>query len=583
MHILGLNIGHNATACLLTDGKIVECVSEERFSRIKNHSGIPFRSIEYLMKHNGLTLSEVDHIVFDQHYEIESDPYMGKRIMENYTNKSFKNKIISKLGYRRPELYHNLLSIKRSLKPIEKREHRLRRLSHGISRALQFPIDKIMVIDHHLAHAMATCFNLPQDKKTLIFTLDGEGNGTCATVSIYDGREIKVISRTNKRASLGYLYGNATLALGMKPLEHEFKVMGLAPYAKEHNIAKVYPRFKELIRLGEGLEFTSEFEMIFSDNFFLDEMKFVRFDIVAGAVQKLAEELVTAWVQKAVKQTGIDSIALSGGVFMNVKANQKIAELSEVKSLFVMPSAGDESNAIGSCMYGYKMYCNQHNLPFSPEPMQDLYLGPEYDEKYVNNFIRKEEVTKKYKVSTPKNINKEIARLLSKGEIVARCSGKSEWGARALGNRSIIANPSHPETIRFLNEAIKDRDFWMPFTPSMLDSEMSKYIVNPKKIAAPYMVLTFDSTELAQKHLPAAMHPYDRTIRPQMVYEKWNPDYYAILKEFKKLTGIGAVLNTSFNLHGEPNVLTPEDALHTVENSGLKYLVLDKYLLEKII
>jgi len=576
MYLLGLNIGHNATACLLKDGKILGCISEERFSRIKNHAGIPKASISYLLKDNNIKLSDIDLIVLDDHYTIHTNPKFGQQFLESYTKKSFKSRILSSLGYKYPNLFRKYLFL-RSNKKARNRPI----LRKQISKVLSFPESKIKIIDHHFAHANSTCFNLNK-KKTLIFTLDGEGSGACASVNIFDGKNIKVISRSSKHASLGYLYSTTTMFLGMKPLEHEFKVMGLAPYSKEHNIAKLYPEFKKLVWIDNKLRFQSKFNMPFNDHFLFNEMKFQRFDVIAGAVQKMVESLACEWVSKAIKKTGISNIALSGGVFMNVKAIMKIAQLDEVKSLFVIPSAGDESNAIGCCFHGYNLFCKENNLTFDPKPIEDLYLGPEYNDEYIESLISEKNLRKKYKVTKPKNMNKAVASLLAKGEIVSRCSGKSEWGARALGNRSILANPSKKDNIRIVNETIKDRDFWMPFTPSILDKSEKKYIVNPKKIFSPYMAITFDSTPLAREHLPAAMHPYDFTIRPQVVTKSYNKDYYELIEHFRKLTGISGVLNTSFNLHGEPNVLTPEDALHTVENSGLRFLAMGSYLFEKI-
>lgn len=575
MYILGLNIGHNATACLLKDGKILNCVSEERFSRIKNHAGIPFKSISWILKENKISIQDINLIVLDDHYTLHTNPKFGQQFLESYTKKSFKKRIISKFGYNNPNLYRKLLSFKSN-----KKEKNLPKLRKNLSKILFFPEEKIITIDHHLAHACSTCFNI--NKNTLIFTLDGEGSGTSASVSIFDGKNLRMLSRTSKHASLGYLYSTTTMFLGMKPLEHEFKVMGLAPYAKEHNISKLYPKFQNLIKLNDNLQFQSRFSMPFNDYYLFREMKFQRFDVIAGCVQKLVEDLVCSWVVKAIKKTGINSIALAGGVFMNVKAVMKISQMPEVKSLFVIPSAGDESNAIGCCFYGYKKFCEKNNMPFSPKPIEDLYLGPDYSDEYILDLIEKNNLKEKYKITKEKNINKKIASLLAKGEIVSRCSGKSEWGARALGNRSILANPSKKENIQIVNELIKDRDFWMPFTPSILDSAEKNYILNPKKIFSPYMAITFDSTTLAQKHLPAAMHPYDFTIRPQVVTKEYNKDYHELISHFKKLTGISGVLNTSFNLHGEPNVLTPEDALHTVENSSLKYLAVNDFLFEKI-
>jgi len=578
MHILGLNIGHNATACLLKDGKIVSCVSEERFSRIKNHHGIPFKSINFVLRDGKISMKEIGMIVLDDQYPIEKNPRFGKHFMDAYKNKSRKNKMLSYLGYKHPGLFQKYYWFKEGMQNKEKERQKIR---NALASALEFPASKIIIAEHHLMHAFSVVGNLDSRKKWLIFTLDGEGSGLCASVNIFDGKNIKRISESSKTASLGYFYGIATLMLGMKPLEHEFKVMGLAPYAKEHSVKEIYPKLKNLFWIDENLRFNSRFSMPFADSYFKKEMKFVRFDTLASGVQKLTEELCVEWVLRAIKKTGIQNIALSGGVFMNVKANKRISEIPEVKELFVMPSCGDEANAIGACFYGYKICCEKDNISFKPFPLTHLYLGPEYDDKYIKEMIEKNNLNEKYKISKQKDINKTIARLLSKGEIVARCSGRSEWGARALGNRSILANPVSQNTIRILNETIKDRDFWMPFTPSMLDVFGKKYLKNPKKIFAPYMAITFESTALAQKQLPAAMHPYDFTIRPQIVTKKYNPDYYEIIQNFQKLTGTGAVLNTSFNLHGEPNVLTPEDALHTLENSSLKYLALGNYLLGK--
>ncbi|MCH7567790.1 MAG: hypothetical protein IIA87_00020 [Nanoarchaeota archaeon] len=549
MYILGLNAGHNATACLLKNGKIVGCVSEERFSRIKNHSGMPLHSISYLLEDSKISISDIDLIVLDNN--LKKDPYFSKKFLDAYTKKPLKKRVLSKLGYRYPNLFKRYFNVKGEMAGSKESKSPME-VKRKISSILKFPIEKIEIVNHHLAHALSCCFNVSKKEKTLIFTLDGEGDGLCATVNIFDGKDWKVISKSDKTASLGYLYSIVTIFLGMKPLQHEFKVMGMAPYAKEHNIDKIYNKFDKLFWIDEQLRFQSKFNAPFLDHFFKEKMKFERFDNICGAVQKLVEELACEWVKRGIEKTGIRNIALSGGVFMNVKVNMKIAQLEGVKKLFIMPSCGDESNALGSCFYGYLLYCKRNNVAFSPKPIEDLYLGPEYDDKYIEELIKDKNLKNKYIIKKPKNINSEIAKLLSKEKIVARCSGRSEWGARTLGNRSILANPKSKDTIKILNETIKDRDFWMPFTPSMLDKDEKKYIKNPKNIPAPYMILTFESKEKAKEDLPAAMHPYDSTIRPQIVYKDWNPDYYEIISQFKKFTGVGAILNTSFNLHGSP-------------------------------
>lgn len=583
MYILGINPGHNGTAALLKEGKIIACVSEERFSRMKNHFGFPHQAVKYLLDFAGIAPKEIDYVILSI-FIGDKITIPGKKydlFNESYTKKKGLKKLFAKLACKYPSLIGAIIDIKNSLEKSSSQK-RIKESCEEIAGYFGIERRKVIYIDHHFAHALSACFNLPSDRKSLIFSLDAEGDSLCATVNVYDGisKSLARIAETTKGASLGYLYGITTIFLGMKANEHEFKVMGLAPYAKKEKVEKVYPIFKDVLSV-DGLRFKSKFKMQYADAFLEDKMKFVRFDTISASVQQLAEDLTCKWVSNAINKTGIRSIALAGGVFMNVKANQKISELPEVESIFVMPSAGDESTAIGACLFGYKKYCDENNLEISPKPIKDLYLGPEYGNDYIENLIKGKNLAEKYIIRKSKSINLEIAKLLAKGEIVARCSGRSEWGARALGNRSILANPSDKDTIRILNETIKDRDFWMPFTPSILDKFGGRYFSNPKRIFAPYMVLTFDSTPLAQKNIPAAMHPYDFTLRPQLVTKDYNKDYYDIIEKFSKFTKIGGILNTSFNLHGEPNVLKPEDALHTVENSSLKYLAMGDYLFEK--
>jgi len=581
MQVLGINPGHNGTAALLKDGKVIACVSEERFSRLKNHVGFPHESVKYCLNFAGIEGKDLDYVILSTTSEDLSKKGRTYDIFHQlYSTKNFVKKTFGYLTYKFPTLTNPIINFKHNLYNKKNKMKTIENNKREMSQYFNVSPDKIICIDHHLSHALSTCFNLPKDEKTLIFTLDGEGDFLCATVNIFDGEKVKRIATSPKAASLGYLYAIATLYLGMKPNQHEFKVMGMAPYAKKDKVEKLLPMFKEIIWI-DNFKWDSKFRMQYADSFMLEKMKYQRFDVISGAIQKLSEDLIVEWIKNSIKKTGIKNVALAGGVMMNVKACQKVYEMEDVENLFIVPSAGDESTSIGACFYGYEKCCAENNKNFNPKPIEELYLGPKYDEKYIKKMIRIENISEKYKITKEKNINEKVASLLAKGEIVARCSERSEFGARALGNRSILANPCDKKTIKILNETIKDRDFWMPFTPSMLDKFEKKYIVNPKKMFAPYMLITFEATEKAKKDLPAAMHPYDETTRPQIVTKKFNPEYYDLIERFSKKTGIGALLNTSFNLHGEPNVLTPEDAIHTVENSDLKFLAIGDYLFEK--
>ncbi|MGE0449267.1 MAG: carbamoyltransferase C-terminal domain-containing protein [Vicinamibacterales bacterium] len=577
MLILGINAGHCATACLAEDGRVVGCVSEERFSRIKNHAGLPLRSIQSVLREHGASTADLDAVVMDNN--LAGTPRFGDWFLERYRHPSLWRRLAAECGYRFPRLFGAYLDLRR---PVDRHgmTRNAARLGPHVAGMLGVEPARVHVIHHHLAHALAPCFNLPRGE-TLVFTLDGEGDRVCASVNVFDGQTLRVLARTDRSASLGYLYGLATLHLGMKPLEHEFKVMGLAPYARQEDVDPVYETLRGVLGVDDTLRFRSRFHMHFADRFFARELRHARFDAVAGAVQRLSETLVTDWVRLAIGRTGIRRIAVSGGVFMNVKINKVLAELPEVEHLFVMPSCGDESNAIGSCLYGYRHLCDERGVAFEPTPLRSLYLGPDCSRADVDRLIRERDLGASYEISEPADVHAETAALLARGDIVARCAGRSEWGARALGHRSILAHPGHAAIVRTLNTAIKGRDFWMPFAPSILSEDAARYLRNPSGIDAPYMSMAFDATSDATHDLPAAMHPYDRTMRPQVVCREWSPDYHRVISRFRELTGIGGVLNTSFNVHGEPNVLTPEDALHTMDVSGLEYLVLGTHLLKK--
>ncbi len=588
MNILGVHYGHNATAALLKDGKVVFAMSEERLNRLKNSNGMPVMVLEHIYK-NYVKPEDVDAAVLFQkdlsgYYELKRHGFKSVRNFSlsniNFGKKySFYKHLESKLPFTN---FIRLAMGKLRKKLREFKDQRTGESMAYFSKALGLPKEKILFSEHHASHAYACCFNLPKDRQTLVFTMDGEGDGESSTISIWDGKSLKKISSNPISVSIGYFFTEITKLLGMTPNEHEFKVMGLAPYAKEEKARKLYEEFKQLLWLDDNLNFQSKLDMRRLEFFLLEKLYGQRFDTVAAFAQIFLEEKVLEWIRKWIEKTGIKNLAVSGGVFMSVKLNQKISELSEVESLFVMPSGADESTAIGAAFYGGLKL--SENRKFCYEPILDLCLGNEYKDKDIETYIKEQKLEQKYKVekfSGVFEIEKKVAKLLSENQVVGRFAGRSEWGARALGNRSLLANPSSAETIKLINEMIKNRDFWMPFAASVLKEEEKSYLKNPKNTASPHMTITFHTTELAQKHLKAAIHPYDYTSRPQLVDKVISPRYHALISEFRSLTGIGAVLNTSFNLHGEPNVETPADAIKTLENSGLNYLALENFLISK--
>jgi carbamoyltransferase len=354
--------------------------------------------------------------------------------------------------------------------------------------------------------------------------------------------------------------------------------MGLAPYAKPDYYRGLVERLRALLWIDAEGAWRGSYPGRCTMAVKLAELcEFQRFDAVAGALQEFAETAICDWIRHWVEKTGIRSIACAGGVFMNVKANQRVLALECVERMAVVPSCGDESTAIGCAVHG--------SLTLEPAtpiaPQRHLYLGQDYDDRSVEAVVRGGGFDSLFDVSEPVDLPGTVARLLADGEVVARCSGPMEFGARALGNRSILSHPGRIENISFINDAIKNRDFWMPFAPTVLDEAVGELVDGAARMASPFMMVSFDATARGRHDLAAALHRADFTLRPQMLTRAANPDYHALIGAFRALTGIGAVLNTSFNLHGDPIVGSPVDAIQTMAASGLRHLVLNKLVLSR--
>lgn len=567
--VLGIHDGHNSSAALLKDGRIIAAVSEERLSRLKNDPGYPKRAIEKALELGNCSPDDIGIVALGTRFIHPREFFLDWEWYKRGYGHQLRD---SRSSQERGQYFLN---------------ERLRDRKESITKHLGISLDKVAVIEHHQAHA-ATAYYGSQwavtDDKVLILTLDGSGDGICATVNIGENGKITRLAQTKSDASLGKIYSRITYLLGMKPWEHEYKIMGLAPYADDSGVAKSYEILKELVDVEEnGLVFRRKTRL--STNYCYPylrrRLENHRFDWVAGAVQKLQEELVIKWVKNAIAKTGGRKVACAGGSFMNVKTNMRILELEEVNNLFMFPSCGDESISIGAAYQAYADYLQQNGDEVRITPVKSIYLGSQFSQEEIEAYINAAGISKKYHVEFKENINDTIAALLASGEIVARFDGRMEWGARTLGNRSILADPRNTEKVKELNIAIKQRDFWMPFAPTILYERQHEYLLNPKEVKAPYMILAFPTTGRAHMDLAAAIHPYDFTVRPQILERETNPSYYDLIKHFEAITGVGGVLNTSFNLHGEPIVCTPKDAITTFKNSGLNYLALGKFLISK--
>jgi carbamoyltransferase len=574
MKVLGINDGHNAAACLYEDGQIIAAVQEERFRRVKNWAGMPVHSINFVLRTAGITPAQIDGVALNGYHA--AYPMTREQLIEEYrTINNFDVTLKRKL--RRMSR-----AVAKSIGLFERL--RERRQSERVQDliALGIPRERIRCVEHHTAHASAAYYGWGNfSDEILVLTADGSGDGVCASVSIGRHGRLERLHQIPMKHSLGNIYAMVTFLMGMTPLEHEYKLMGLAPYAEPKGAERVFQKLMALIRFDPkqplGWEKTARCpETYCSYRFFRNLFERDRFDWIAGGLQRFTETILSQWVRNCVRETGIERVALGGGIFMNVKANKLIMELPEVKDLFIYPSCGDETNAMGAAYHFYAETEGVHKMA----PLRDLFLGSQTSNAEVEQTLRQFKFQSPVRFRRIDNIERKVAELLAAGCVVARHSGHEEFGARALGNRSILANPKDPHVVRIINEAIKSRDFWMPFALSILSERVSDYIVNPKKIPAPYMILTFDTTD-RRSELAAAIHPFDFTVRPQVVENAWNPKYHTILREFEKLTGIGGILNTSFNLHGFPIASSPSDSLDVFDRSGLPALAIENWLIEK--
>lgn len=601
---LGINWEQNSTACLMINGKIINSVSEERFSRIKNDERYPKKAIDFILKNNNLVANDIDKVLIISKYW--SPSYILTR---HYTNFSISDYLKEQydVWYKRLYLKKKISFLKVFKKKIDLHQYPGKKFWSNKISFLQNNIDhvsnkkilkfgqkirkdvvfnhlkinqnKIEFIDHSFGHAAyAYCSGELSNKNASVFTLDAFGdfvNYSCYLFNYKKKISFKKIT-SGSNFIIGRLYRYTTLILGLKPNEHEYKIMGMAPYCKEHYLL---PLLKKLKLIQEVKQLKYIYLKKPKDNFFYFKKLFesFRFDTIAGGIQAYTEYLINNWILNCLSKTKTYNIGLSGGVAMNVKANYEICKNKKINTFYVPPSPDDSSQAMGACY----AYCLQNNI--KTEQLKNAYLGSEINTKTTNEFLKKinPENKKKY-LFIKKKINLNAAKLLKNNAVICRAVGKAEFGARALGNRSILANPSNIESINKINQTIKNRDFWMPFAATILDNKANLYLkIKNKKINYKFMTNCIDTKSLGEKKLKAGIHPMDKTCRAQILNKETNKEYYDLIKKFGNLSNTYALLNTSFNTHGNPIVNCENDAFEIFEKNNLDALILPGVLIVK--
>jgi carbamoyltransferase len=559
---LGINDGHDAGAALLRDGRILAAVQEERLRNLKNYSGVPTRAIREVFRVSGVPPEEVSGIAVAS----------LNRVYAPRKENPFRLRLFEALSpyVHSPTFSRFYVKVLHRFRPMKELHHLFTEL--GIAEK------ELFFVEHHVAHAAAAYYVRPWEGEALVLTLDGAGDGWSATVSVGDGGSLERIAASTYYDSLGNaFYSEVTAHLGLKRWEHEYKLMGLAPYGDPERCLE---KMRRLIRLHprRPLEFqnTSGACNTRVSGILQRLLRGERFHDIAAAAQRHFEDLLQGWVAHAIEATGIPRIACSGGCFLNVKANRRIREMEGVEEVFFFPVADDGGTPVGAALEAYHRYCRREGIRPSCPPLEDLYLGREYADEEIRSLLERTGWLEKAEYLP--DIEGEITRLLLEGGVVARFQGREEFGPRALGNRSLLADPRDLRVVRKLNQKIKQRDFWMPFAPSLLEERAGEYLLHPKP--ARYMVEAFGTTERAEEAIPAGLHPQDLSARPQTVND-WNSRFRRVLEAFESETGVSGLLNTSFNLHGSPIVGSPETALHTFIHSGIDALAIGNYWIQR--
>lgn len=591
MRILGISCYyHDAAAALLVNGQLVAAAEEERFSRIKHDFNFPSSAIQFCLREGGVAASELDYVVFFEKPFRKLDRILAS-VLETYPQ-SWKVFRESMINWMLDKLW----------------------VASTLQSELGIAREKILFSDHHLSHA-ASAFLCSPFEEAAILTVDGVGEWTTTACGVGRGTQIHFSKKIEFPHSLGLLYSAFTAFLGFEVNEGEYKVMGMAPYGTPRYVDKVWKVVQQnsdgsfalnmeyfCFQHSTDRMFNRRFAELFGEPrppnmpFFTESTGYPRYfgekpaDYVtqcrvnehyadiAASIQRVTEDLLVGMAKSLQKETGLKKLCMAGGVGLNSVANSRILRESGFEELYIQPAAGDSGGALGAALWAY------HSILGKPRSfcMEHAYWGQEYGASEIQSFLESENIPHRQARNTDELLD-AVTDYLTRGKVVGWYQGRFEWGPRALGNRSILADPRNPAMKDIVNAKIKFREPYRPFAPSVAAESATKYFEMDgaaRQYPARYMLYVMPVKPEHHATLPAVTH-VDGTARVQTVLREHNPLYYGLIERFGRATGVPVVLNTSFNLRGEPIVTTPANAYSTFSRSEMDCLVLGQFLIEK--
>ncbi|HQN93298.1 MAG TPA: carbamoyltransferase [Prolixibacteraceae bacterium] len=600
MNILGISaFYHDSAAAIIIDGKVIAAAQEERFTRKKQDESFPVNAVRYCLDEAALHIDQLDAVVF-----YDKPMLKFERLLETYY--AFSPRGIASFIIAIPVWLKEKVFLKKII------ADKLSEIEPYNKKKL-----KLLFTEHHLSHA-ASAFYPSTFPKAAILTVDGVGEWATASICYGEGKKIQLLKEMKFPHSLGLLYSAFTYYLGFRVNSGEYKLMGLAPYGipgseqvetyvkiirnqvieiKEDGSVWLNPEF---FSYATGLRMVPDkrWETLFGFKKRLPEETIEQHHCdLAFAIQLVTEEIMLKMVQHAKEITGCDTVCLAGGVALNCVANGKLLANRTVKDLYVQPASGDAGGALGAALAAYHIYFDRERVIEEGDAMSGSYLGPSYTDHEVKRMVGVYGAQYKYYESFDE-LAVKVAGLLADGNVVGWVQGRMEFGPRALGNRSILGDARNRDMQKKLNLKIKYRESFRPFAPSVLAEDNGRYF--DIETSSPYMLLVAPVKEQWQKKLPdnyyqlplmerlyverseiPAITHIDMSARIQTVHRDTNPRYWQLINEFKKLTGIGLVVNTSFNVRGEPIICSPDDAYRCFMRTEMDYLVINNFLFVK--